>query len=126
MVPVRSLTAMPIRLDPEIDAERPHRVTGSPVAAACRDAQRLVEPVGVLAAGRGDVALAAATAADGLGRVLDEVAGDLARRGVTAATSDTPPVSLMPPSTTIVDAGLLAHGDGEFAQVARARARRPG
>ncbi len=64
--------------------------------------QRFVEPAGILAAGDGDVALAAASALDRLGRVLDEV-GRLDDRspGATAATSDAPPVSDSPTSTTV-------------------------
>ena len=71
IVPDRSLTAMPIRFVPGSmpSARTPGRragasAVGSRVAASAAIRMRLVEPRRVLAAGRGDVALAATAATD--------------------------------------------------------------
>ena len=64
------------------DRGRGHgRPSGSRGGCLRSDPQRLVETFRVLAAGGGDVALAATAATDGLCSVLDEVAGNLARLG---------------------------------------------
>ena len=82
-------------------------------------------PGGILAAGGGDVALAAAAAADRLGGVLDQVGGlDARRRARPRRRGSTPPVGRLAAEHDDVDARLVAHGEGEVAQVAGRRARR--
>ena len=71
-MPERSLTATPMRFEPR---SRPRARTvrrGHAAGGVGGDAQRLVDAAGVLAARRGDVALAAAAAADGPGGVADQ------------------------------------------------------
>ena len=71
----------PDPLRPEVETQSAAGRATSPVGRLRSDPQRLVETFGVLSTGGGDVALSAASAADSLGRVLDEVAGHLAGLG---------------------------------------------
>src|SRR4051812_26501379 len=135
MVPERSLTATPTRFVPRSSPStltstcaRPGRGRGASGLWASGgltpcgdgfsgDAQRLGDAVGVLAAGRGDVALAPATTTDGSRRVLDQRTGRLLgarlhggdeRDAVGVGRAD---------QHDDVHARLLAHGDGQLAQV---------
>ena len=112
-------------LRPEVEAERAHALRrGRPrrASAAMRRASSM--PAGSLAAGRRHVALAAATAADGLGGVLDEArrldAGRRLHRGDEADAAGRRDAA----EHDDVDAGLVAHGERQVAEVAGARARR--
>ena len=89
IVPEVSLTATPIRFEPR---SRPSARTAQVRARGGRgDAQGLVETA-VLAAGGGDVALAAAAATDGPGRVLDQAAAWTPVGGRDSDDEATPPV----------------------------------
>ena len=114
MVPERSLTAMPMRFDPRSMPKT--RLAGNGVPS---DAQCFIETFSVLAAGRGDIALAAATATHGLRCIFDEVASNTARCRRDRGNQGHATGGCHTTEHHDVDTGL-AYGDGKVAQVAGA------
>ena len=120
---MRSLTATPMRLEPRSSAERPHvrllrRRRHAPTRrrAAMRSASSM--PAGSLPPAVAMSPLPPPPPPTALAAsLISAAAGDAASRAATAATSDTPPASVTPSEHDDVDAGWLAHGERQVAQV---------